>query len=151
MDKKQPVKIGFRLQNIEIKNFSFSESENNKFEIEDICFEFSTGIKPDKEEETILTIFNAKIFNNQNKEIQLCDMTIHFKFHVKGLSDKFSSELRKITLPTDFLATLFSITYSTARGILFDKCAGTYLSKAILPIIDPAKLVPKRKQIKEKK
>lgn len=47
-----------------------------------------------------------------------------------------------VNLPEQLLVTFTSIAYSTTRGIIKEKLAGTRLSDIMLPIIDPKKLAP---------
>lgn len=144
-----PLKIGFRLQNIRIKNFSFSELEDYKLDMDKVHFEFASGIQINREKKIILILLDTTIFNDPNKEIQFCNITLFFEFHVRGL-EKIAFRENMMTIPTGFLIHLFDISYSTTRGILFDKCAGTYLSKLILPVIDPISLIPKTHHESEK-
>ena len=96
-------------------------------------------------ERIILILLDTKIFNNADKEIQFCNLTVFFEFHVIGLK-KLAHKKNTISIPDGLLNHLFVISYSTMRGILFEKCSGTYLSELILPAIDPTMIIPKKHQ-----
>ena len=59
---------------------------------------------------------------------------------IYGLVDFASfvdAETKKVDLPKQFVTTLNSISLSTTRGIMYDQFRGTFLHRAILPILDP--------------
>ena len=141
MNNHKKIEIRFRLQNMRITNFSFIEKEDYKLETNKIHFKFSSGIKINKKNEIILILLDTKIFNNTDKEIELCNLTVVFEFHVIGLKE-FTYKKDTIQIPDNLLNHLTIISYSTMRGILFEKCSGTYLSELILPTIDPTMIIP---------
>lgn len=49
------------------------------------------------------------------------------------------------------LEMLFSISFSTTRGLLISKTSDTYLSNIYLPIINPTEVIKDMKKIKNKK
>ncbi len=145
MNNQKKMEIKFRLKTIKVEGFSFSELEDSKFDINTTIFEFNSGIRVIPEEETILILLGIALFNDPDKKIQLCNLKVSYEFHVIGLRH-FPRKDNTIKIPDDILIQFFALAISTSRGILFDKCAGTYLSEIILPLINPATLLPKKQQ-----
>ena len=56
------------------------------------------------------------------------------------------NELGQHIIPQDLIQTLFSIAYSTTRGILHTRTAGMIFPPVILPIVDPADFQPTQKK-----
>jgi hypothetical protein len=67
---------------------------------------------------------------------------IEYHFKVGNLQDLIqvkSGDQRVIQL--DLAATLFSIAYSTSRGIILGRTQGTLLGGVILPVVNPSKVM----------
>ena len=67
---------------------------------------------------------------------------IDFHFEIKNLSNFYKLKEDEQPLFSGVLiATLLGLSFSTARGIIFEKLATTNLKDIILPVIDPNKLL----------
>ena len=81
-------------------------------------------------------ILNVKIFTKE-KHIYLCEITTVFDYNIKGLDNFFNKKENKFDIPEPIMITLIATCYSTTRGLLYSKLAGTFLPSFILPLIDP--------------
>ncbi|WP_316813242.1 hypothetical protein [Pedobacter heparinus] len=87
--------------------------------------------------------------NDENREpIISANFTIEFVFIIENLDEfrfvdekKNENEEPTIKIHKDLGIALMSIVYSTARGIILTRTAGTVLDGAILPVIDPASIL----------
>lgn len=73
---------------------------------------------------------------NQNEVLGSIKLNVGFDF--PDIEQYYKEE--KLSLPTDFVEIINSISISTARGVLFSQFRGTTLHTAIFPIIDPKSL-----------
>lgn len=86
----------------------------------------------------ILDIKSSDVENQFN-----ANFNIDFHFKIKDLKDFY-------TLPEDgdnpifsglFLTTLIGISFSTARGIIYERLSKTNMKNVILPVISPSKIL----------
>lgn len=61
-------------------------------------------------------------------------------FQIVGLDELLQSKPNE-PIPQPIAVTAVSIAYSTTRGLLAAKASGTFLEGAVLPIVQPAKLL----------
>jgi len=47
----------------------------------------------------------------------------------------------QIELPPDVLDSLYNITYSTSRGVVYTRCLGTIMKNVIIPVVSTPKLL----------
>jgi len=144
MDKKQKNNIKIRFESFKILDFSHNEPaiENLNLAKTDFQMNFRTGFKADKKESTVSVRLKVEIQLKHTELIPVGNADVEFTFKAIGLDKLFIDE-QEISIPAEFLTTLISLSYSTTRGIILAKGAGTILEKAIIPIIDPHKLLPK--------
>lgn len=64
---------------------------------------------------------------------------IEFHFEVENFKDHVKKIKNAMEIDIHLAATLFTLSYSTARGIIFERTRGTFFNGAILPVIDPYK------------
>jgi len=72
------------------------------------------------------------------------EFLIEFHTYVDNFDDFVIEESEEKKISGTLMSTLISIVYSTARGIIFEKLQGTYLSGCILPVINPDDLIEKQ-------
>lgn len=65
----------------------------------------------------------------------LCDMK------VENLQELTHDDNGNLIVDGQLAATLMGIFYSTARGIILERTAGTFFGGVILPVIDPKQLI----------
>lgn len=88
--------------------------------------------------ELVLDIKSSDVKNQFN-----ANFNIDFHFKIKDLKDFYS-------LPSDdngpifsgvFISTLIGISFSTARGMIYERLSKTNMKNVILPVISPSKLL----------
>lgn len=138
---------------IRVSKFSTSEAKiaNIKESFNEINFKlrFNTGIEINPETEISTVVFSvAYYYDNENAIDNILDLTVEMDFYVKPFNDCTSKNSNgKLKFVDDYIATLIAgITYSTARGILYERTKGTKLQSTILPVIDPINLIGIRRE-----
>ncbi len=67
---------------------------------------------------------------------------IDFHYMIENLNDFLvHTEGNEVQVDSVLGSNLCAISYSTARGMIFERMRGTYLDGVILPIVDPSKLL----------
>jgi hypothetical protein len=124
---------------------------------DDVNLFLSTDSNYDEENEVfniILMLSYETIVNNESVDILNAD--IKFEFTIPQKSKFFTPSGKKINskeknksydVNDSFFSLILSICISTLRGIILEKCRGTFLENIYLPIVDINKL---RKNNKEK-
>lgn len=73
---------------------------------------------------------------------------IDFHFIVKDLKDQYKLNENKVPIfSSQFIATLIGISFSTARGLIFQQLQDTNFKGMILPIVSPFKMLESRKPV----
>lgn len=145
MDKKQ-IKVGIRLQKLQILKYSFEFPHNRDIDLNTVYFEFESKINFNQEKELIFILLAVKVFEKDNKKINIGNLSVLFEYHCLGFKN-FKHKGNTVNIPNDLNRTLFNTSYSTLRGIFYEKTIGTYLQNFILPMIDIKKLIPKKPDV----
>lgn len=100
-------------------------------------FNFDINIEHrfDIQNNRIIAISNFKIFI-EGIEGDVGRASISCIFNILEMSKYIDGN--DITIPSEFITTINSLSLSTSRGILFMLFRGTFLHSAILPIINPS-------------
>ncbi len=138
--------INFKLHRIIQLSYSFSTLTKIKSVLKDeeLKFSISTSnpIFP-KDKRIGIGLKIEYLYMNEKKEeskiVQFENLTL---FDIENYNEIVIIDNGHTAIPNPVLHTLFSIAYSTARGILAEKLAGTYLGKHYLPLIDPSYFYP---------
>jgi hypothetical protein len=69
------------------------------------------------------------------------DFRFEYVFSVSNLGDYISDHDNSKKIDGNLGVALMSIAYSTSRGIIYEKIAGTFLAGSVIPVIDPSKLI----------
>lgn len=115
---------------------------------DNVEFKLSTQSKFAKDTNDCKVII-ATDFRKQDDDgidIISANFTIEFDFNIENLSDfrtvkEESPEEVNIHIRKELGIKLMSIVYSTARGIILTRTAGTVLDGIILPVIDPESIL----------
>lgn len=91
--------------------------------------------------ELILDIKSSDIDNNFN-----ANFNIDFQFKIKDLEDYYTIQKdgNEPVFNGLFISTLMGISFSTARGIIFERLSKTNMRNVILPVVSPSKLLFKK-------
>ncbi len=72
---------------------------------------------------------------------------IEFHFQVDNFRDfAREKESGEVEIDVTLGATLLSMAYSTARGIVYERTRGTFFDGVVLPVIDPYKALLEKKE-----
>lgn len=133
--------VELQLKGIEILSQSINLLQPNDFSLSGFTFDIAVEIKFEPTNKLIFVFVNIVIFNNEEKQLMLGSALVSNIFLIANYDDIIQTdENGKITLPTDVIILLNSMSISTTRGVLFGIFKGTFLHNAILPIIDPKKI-----------
>lgn len=117
---------------------------DNPVEVENISVQYAQNSAFNFEEKAIrirLEILMLAV-DSEDKEIGLnAEYGIEFHFVVENLDEFIEVEGDTKTINGMLGGTLMGISYSTARGMVFERTQGTHFKGVILPVIDPKELV----------
>lgn len=127
--------ISFKIDTIELLDYSLSGKDK---EIPpEAVFNFDINIEHrfDIQNNRIIVISNFMIFI-EGKEGDVGRASISCIYNILEMGEYIDGN--DITIPSEFITTINSLSLSTSRGILFMLFRGTFLHSAILPIINPS-------------
>lgn len=139
------ISISFKLETVSVLSFSVRNEVQIKNE-KNIVFEIGVANKTNTLKSIVEIIILVKVYSDNSKKNEIGELRTLNTYKVKDLKKLIKSENNKIELPKVLLASIIGISVSTARGILIAKSAGTILSKAVIPVINPTELIEKGKR-----
>jgi len=124
----------------DVSNDEFKQEESLK-----VSYSAETGFSEEGNNCQIKFTVNFSPDEDSAQGIQFsAEFTIVFVFVIDNL-DEFKIPNDKVAngflIDSILGATLMGIVYSTSRGIILTRTAGTILDSVILPVIDPAELL----------
>ncbi len=136
-------KIIFSFKGIEIVQSSLNLKPAHKLDNkdEDFIFNIEVNQKIDASNKLVFVFVRILVLLPDMKE-EVGSFTSLCVFNVENFHEISKPENEQESLPPHFMNTLSSVSISTTRGLMFTHFKGTYLHKAILPIIDPSLLKP---------
>lgn len=84
---------------------------------------------------------NLDIHLKSKDDKSFANFEFEFFFHINNMEKYYQLENEEPIFEGSLVTTLFSVSYSTSRGIIFEKLKNTMWSENILPIISPIKLL----------
>lgn len=89
-------------------------------------------------------ILNIKSKSSDNEFKALFNIDFHYK--IKDLNHFYEvEEDANIVFSGMFISTLIGISFSTARGIIYQRLAATNMKNIILPVVSPSKILFSKK------
>ncbi len=86
---------------------------------------------------TIIVLTDFLIRADEINPVKLFGAVINCEFILKDFEDIIKEDEKKqVNFPDDFILTLLSVSYSTARGILVSLTAGTEYQNIFLPLVN---------------
>ena len=143
----QGTKTKYVLKITEIKETDFclheiSEDEIKLFDSSKIELSFGVNLGYSNEKKIVTfgfrTIYNYP-YQNRNQELLKVEFFINFSLQ-SSVSVIKSGKGGEVDVNDDFFIHLLSIAIGTARGIIYTKTTGHFISKFCLPLVDPKKL-----------
>jgi hypothetical protein len=111
-----------------------------EFDVDQISIRKGYKLNFIHEEELFMVETAIDFFYQKNKKIvsNLFGVTVELEFHLQNFGEiiKWENETT-IDAPDDLIVNLISITYSTARGILYGLTANSDYENVYLPLTDP--------------
>jgi len=129
--------LKFRISTLEDLGYTFKKPEES-VPTDRIDFSMENSLDIDEESGTITFILTPQFTTGKRDPKLIAELAFKVEFDVQGLGqfvDDDNEDL--IELPDQLVVTLFSISYSTMRGVFYEKSRGTMAERLILPIIDP--------------
>jgi hypothetical protein len=125
----------------ELKTLSFSiEDEPQDYSVgTTFTFNLNVGHLVDRINKQIPVLTTVHVYEPDRPTIILSKIQVMAVYLVKEFDVIITAEIPDI--PEDLRILLYGISISTTRGIYYSALKGTYLEKAILPIINPQAMV----------
>jgi len=142
LQTENKIELLLKIQAIQIFNFSVDNSLSHQSLSPEhsYSFEINAGTLVDATSKIIGIDFIAKIFTSQKMDDKVCEIALRISYLIDNFHDFTKIKDNKLIVPENVMQHLVSITISTARGILFEKLQGSFLSNIILPAINVSSL-----------
>ena len=141
---KQGLK--FRISSLEDLGYTFKKPEDS-VPTDRIDFSLENSLDIDVESGTISFILTPQFTTGKRDPKLIAKLAFKVEFDVPDLA-QFVDDADEdvIQLPDQLVVTLFSISYSTMRGVFYEKSRGKMAERLILPIIDPKIILQKEEE-----
>ncbi len=133
--------IGFKIEKLEDLGYTFQKPESS-IPTERIDFSIENKLEIDDEEGKVAFILKPRFTTGKREPKLIAELIFKVKFDVHGLENILEKDGNDFILPDQFIVTLFSISYSSTRGVFYEKSRGTMAERLIIPIIDPKVILP---------
>jgi hypothetical protein len=135
-----------RFNAVETAAKSFNEPTLEDLSATEFLFNFLIEIKLSAEKKAAIAITTTSIMTKEDSK-ELAKFKIVCGFEIENFDEsvvKINDNLYDI--PFELEVLLKSVSFSTCRGVIASEVKGTYLQKAILPLIDIAALIKEQKE-----
>jgi len=118
---------------------------NDSLKAEKLNFNINVAhnIQNNLKEEKIRIELILDIKNSTKNNIFSANFNIDFQFKIQNLIDYYENDDKGPVFNGLFISTLMGISFSTARGIIFERLSKTNIRNVILPVVSPSKLLIK--------
>jgi len=140
--KKNKSTVSFRLAGIVVgdwrqKGIVSSELEENEM----VTYTTHPQFRLLAERREVMVLMRIRGVSSISEQ-EICHLEFSTIFEIsEGFNEIYNEETKKGELGPDLSATLIGITYSTARGIIYERSKGTFLEYHLLPVVDPYRFV----------
>ena len=134
MEKQKLVE--YRIKAVELVDLSLTAPATALPEKEKVQFDINIQHQIDNANSCVL-VFCAVAIKNNSRELTLGNIRSCCVFEILNMSSFFNDDNEAYDFPDVLVTVMNSITISTTRGMMASQFRGTFLSKAVLPIIDP--------------
>lgn len=141
---KPDIKIRFK--SIEILSKTLNLRPQGDFNDEAFHFDLNGQLHLEPSIKTIFSTLHIKIRQFNKNEI-LGSLSVVSEFIIDNFDEVIEKIDDKYLIPAELEVLVKTMSTSTARGVLFSEFKGTYLHKAVLPII----LMPSASKAKDEK
>ncbi len=143
MNNPDQQSVYFRLLSFRIVNYRYREPKPENQRLRTGKYNFKFRVEPNKEKEEVTVGMIANLFIGKKEPESVANIETESIFKVNGLKE-FPSDEGSITIPRPILEALLAIHYSTTRGAMIGKGAGTAAEKIPMPIKMATDLLPKK-------
>lgn len=130
--------LSYRIEGIEVKNFSYNPNQNITFEELELSAQYNFPVNV---QTTHVGCGGIYTFFQKNEIIAQAEIMIYFKIEPKTFLSLYHGN--QIILPVDFLRNIAEISLGTSRGIIWERLKDTKLSNLILPAVNINEVVNK--------
>lgn len=120
-----------------------------EFDPNRVTFETTTAVTFAVPEENVAIDIQIKLFLDKDKANQKGMLHTRTVYHIRDFNNAFKVEGDRVTVPDAIMVTFVSIAVSSTRGILAAKTEGTIFHNSFFPVIEPARLMPKKETAAE--
>ena len=124
--------------NIDLKEEFIKIDAENKGKFNSFTYEIKCNNKGYIPQNVIIIETVLKIFLDIEKKFELGYIQVKNVYTIEDLKNYYIEKENRLNLPSNFEATLISISLAHTRAIMHTKCAGTFLQNALLPLLNPA-------------
>lgn len=136
------MSVAIAITKIKEDEFVFRNEDFKKFDENKLTIGFNTGFDWNLKDENFLVKLTIHYSYKMNgSDFELVKFTTTTGFHVRGLNEIFKVEGNNFQMKEFFMKTFVSTAVSSARGMLANNLAGTFLADYYLPLIDPKDLL----------
>lgn len=132
-------KVNYRLKTIEIIEEKLECPATPDSQIKHFHFKINIGHKIVKEKKSIIVLVEVLISPREGEK-QFGSIKVANIFEIENLDSFNVNKTNSFKFSPEFETEINSISISTIRGIMYTRFGGTFLNKAILPIISPKDL-----------
>lgn len=139
-EKTKQLKLEFALASFRVLRYTYAEPPPPLEKSKNGHFEFEITVSADKSKKTISIKLAVKLkISTESDSYEACQIETESTFKIRKFSHLFKDD--SVKLPKDFLITLASIHYSTTRGALIAKGAGSIVDRFVMPVVNPKDLM----------
>ena len=142
MEKNQQPEIHFRFVDIQIGSKILYPKPTEDYDGKEFQFDFRIELRVSPQKKAIIC-FQTITVKEVGKNKLLASFELACVFEIDNFEEGLKQDIHgKFQIPPDLDLTIKSASVSTARGVIYSEFRGTYLDKAIMPIIDINSLLP---------
>lgn len=149
-NKKGELKVDFGLINVEKLKFFENDPDEigfNEDKKDKINTVIHTELDVNIENETIGITLEINLKSSINNNNDLFGIKTRHLYKIKNITSIVKkNDDNVLNIPDIFLSTLISIAYSGTRGMLVILNANSKYKKLLLPLVQPIKLLPPKKE-----
>lgn len=146
MAKNNEEGLKFRISTLEDLGYTFKKPEES-VPTDRIDFSMENSLDIDEESGTITFVLTPQFTTGKRDPKLIAELAFKVVFDVQGLEQFVGNDDEDVVeLPDQLVVTLFSISYSTMRGVFYEKSRGTMAERLVLPIIDPKIILQKEEE-----
>jgi len=130
---EQQIDIDYRIEGIELVEFHLEKKPSGELPSK-FHFDVHANIRAHEEKQFTIAFIEIVVREVDKKE-QLAKIATATAFYVENFKELEKNEKGVIVVPHVFGIHIRNLAISSTRGILYSYLKGTYLGKAVLPLV----------------